>query len=458
MSFMRFSAAPAGRLGDPTIPWAIFGDRPDMPDGLEDSALAGANLAQIASSPGAPMFDPDSLFGAHMAAQPLGREPDAPVVVFVHGFGHEPRRPVLARVKSDNPHRCIYHFEETPGGPGSAEERRRHLTPWFARAMLAGGSGGPEECPGLAVGYSYASRGGAPDPFLPGRLTRTATRAGFLMPWRQPAAPYVNAYHDAEQAGFGLAALITQLRFRLDQAGMTAKPIDILCHGLGARCVLSALAMIAQRWPNDGTLARIGRVIILDGACYWGQAAYALANILFADAPRRPEIFNVTSQVDEVLHYLACRATMRVAVAQAIRDLSLEGRARRLLRGGRTIGRHGAPPHELYEWFGDRYPEWVDIPLDAPRVRRWGRRRGLDLRGRYRPGRGDHWLCFTHPGNWGLYRAILNRAADTAPADLAASVSRWRPVHPLLGLARASGRLLAPVRQDGGSAKSSSAV
>ena len=69
MSFMRFSAAPAGRLSDRTIPWAIFGERPDVPDGLEDSALAGANLAQIASSPGAPMFEAESLFGAHMAAQ-----------------------------------------------------------------------------------------------------------------------------------------------------------------------------------------------------------------------------------------------------------------------------------------------------------------------------------------------------------------------------------------------------
>ena len=55
------------------------------------------------------------------------------------------------------------------------------------------------------------------------------------------------------------------------------------------------------------------------------------------DAPARPEVFNVTSQVDEVLHYLACRATMRGAVAQAIDDLSLEGRALRTKRNAGSI-------------------------------------------------------------------------------------------------------------------------
>ena len=167
MSFMRFSAAPAGRLGDRTIPWEIFGERPDVPDGLEDSALAGASLAKIASTPGAPMFEPESLFGAHMAAQDFDLDEDGPVVVFVHGFQHEPRRPVLPRARSDNPHRCLYHFTETPDGPGSREERTKHITPWFARAMLDQGRGEQDECTGVAVGYSYASWGGSLDEYMP---------------------------------------------------------------------------------------------------------------------------------------------------------------------------------------------------------------------------------------------------------------------------------------------------
>ena len=424
MSFLRFSAAPAGRLSDRTIPWAIFGERAEMPDGLQDNALAGSNLAPIAPSPEAPMFERASLFGAHLASMPADCAPEAPVVVFVHGFQYEPRRPVVARIKSDNPHRCLFHFDETPGGPGSREEREHHLTPWFARAMLTGGTGASEAAAGLAVGYAYASRGGSPDRFLPGRWTRLLLRGGLTAAWHQPAEPYVNAYRDAEQAGYGLAALITQLGYRLDAEQMTAKPIDLFCHGLGARTVLSAIAMVAQRWPNDRTLGRIGRVIMLNGACYWGQAAFTLANVTFADTPTPPRFYNVTSRSDEVLHYLASRATMHIAVDEAVEDLSLERRQQRLMQGGRTIGRHGRPPHALYSFFGRPYDDWVDIPLDGARLHRWGRQRGFDLRGRRRGRGADHGLSFTHPGNWALYRAILNRAAGTSVSELAGALGR----------------------------------
>ena len=421
MSFMRFSAAPAGRLSDRTIPWAIFGERSDMPDGLEDNALAGSNLSGIASSPDGPMFEHASLFGAHLASTPLSCAADAPAVVFVHGFQYEPRRPIEPRIRSDNPHRCLFHFDETPDGPGSVEERRHNLTPWFARAMLHDGQGGPEDCRGLAVGYSYASRGGTQDRFLPGGATRSLLRSGVAVPWRQPAEPYVNAYRDAEQAGFGLAAVITLLRYRLDYEELRDKPIDLFCHGLGARTVLSALAMIAQRWPNDSTLSRIGRVIMLNGACYWGQAAFALANIAFADAPHRPSFYNLTCRSDEVLHYLGSRATMKIAVDEAIEDLSLDRQQIRHLRGGRTIGRNGAPPHALYEYFGEPYADWVDLALDTNRLRRWGRARGMDLRGNRRHGSG-HSISFTHPGNWALYRAILNRAEGTEIDELSSAL------------------------------------
>lgn len=424
MSYMRFSAAPAGRLSDRTIPWAIFGERPDVPDGLEDSALAGANLAQIASSPGAPMFEPESLFGAHMAAQDLPVVDDAPVVVFVHGFQHEPRRPVLPRARSDNPHRCLYHFTETPGGPGSREERSRHITPWFARAMLEQGRGDAEDCHGVAVGYSYASWGGSADDFLPGRVTDFATRTGLTARYRTPDAPFVNAYRDAEVAGYGLAAVLTQLRARLDHEGLYDKRIDIVAHSLGARAVMSALAMVAQRWPNDGTLARIDRVLLMGGACYWGQAAYALANITFANPDQGPSFFNFTSRSDNVLRYLRCRRTMPCAMAEAEEDLSLEKKIHRTLRHGQTIGWHGQPPHKLYEFFGDPFDDWVDVPLDSARVARWGASKGFHLKGRRRFSLGDHWIHYTHPGNWGLYRAILHDRENWSVNDLKAAVAR----------------------------------
>lgn len=414
---MRFSAAPSGRLGDRTVPWVIYGERPEMPDGLEDNALAGINLAMIAASPGAPMFEPASLFGAHMDAQDLSTFRDGPVVVFVHGFQHEPRRPVAARAHSDNPHRCLFHFDETPAGPGSREERRIHVTPWFARAMLKRGRGKPHENAGLAVGYSFASYGGMPEDFMPDWLTRLTTLPGITRR-RQPSPRFANAYADAETAGFGLAAVLTQLAARLENAGMGHKPIDIVCHSLGARSVLTALAMIAQRYPNDDTLTRIDRVVMMGGATYWGQAAFALANIVFADAPISPQFYNIRTRQDDVLRYLETRSTIRAARQEAIEDLTLEWPDTNKLLRGKVIGRSGKPPHDLYAFFGQDYPRWVDIQLDSGHIRRWAKRHGFKIRGRRRRSLGDHFIYYTHPGNWALYRAILHERQGWSAQDI----------------------------------------
>ena len=405
---MRFSAAPIGRLTDRTQPWAVFGDRPGDPDGLEGNALAGVNLAHIAGSPGAPMFEPESIFGAHMAGQDVNLDGEGPVVVFVHGFGYEPRRPVRARVKSDNAHRTLFHFTEVEGGPGSAEERTRHVTPWFARGMLPEGIGDAAACGGVAVGFSYASYGGHSGVVRPGWGGRIRARLGVSSKCTQPPASYAAAYRDAEIAGYGLAAVLTQLRAKFDREDVSDKQIDIICHSLGARTVMSALALIAQRWPLDETLSRIGRVIILGGACYTGQAAFTLANLSFAAPPELPHIYNVTSRSDTMLRYLATFATLEDALREAEEDLSLDDAQRAKLSTGATIGLAGKPPPQLYSSITGEYPNWVDIPLDSVQTRRWGREYGFDLRSQFRSAWGDHAAYWTHPGNWDLYRAILH--------------------------------------------------
>ena len=199
-----------------------------------------------------------------------------------------------------------------------------------------------------------------------------------------------------------------ELRARLDHEGHLDRRIDIVGHSLGARTVLSALALIAQRWPNDHTITRLDRVILLGGACYWGQAAFALANLVFSEAPHLPKFFNVTSQHDDVLRFLAARSTPKGARLEAEEDLSLEWPDTKMLLRGRRIGRHGKPPHALYQFFGDEYPHWSDIALDNPKVQRWGRKHGFSLMGRSGM-LGDHWIYYTHPGNWALYRAIIRR-------------------------------------------------
>ncbi|MEM7671047.1 MAG: hypothetical protein AAF317_18300, partial [Pseudomonadota bacterium] len=294
------------------------------------------------------------------------------------------------------------------GGPGSAEERARRITPWFARAMLDDGEGAAETCSGLAVGFSYASYGGVAEPFLPGFGTRLRDRLGLVAPWECPSRPFEDAYTDAGTAGCGLAAVLTQLRARLDFAGYSNRPIDIVCHSLGARTTLTALSMLAQRSSEDDTLSRIERVIMLSGACYWGQAADALANIRFAAPLKQPQFFNFTSRSDDVLRHFRRRRTASGPRRASTEMLGLDPMEARLIRDGRIIGWDGCPDYTLYSAFGEIYSDWIDIPLDASQTKRWGQRNGLDLRGG--PGHpfGDHWTSFTHPGNWALYRNILH--------------------------------------------------
>lgn len=423
MSIMRFSAAPQGSLGDRTNPWAVFGERPGEPDGLEANALAGISLAPIAGAPGAPIFETGSLFGAHMAGLEFDLPPGAPVVVFVHGFCYEPRRPVVARAHSDNAHRALYHFCETPDGPGSIEERTAHLTPWFARALVPGGVGPAEAAQGLGVGYCYSAYGGAHDPFLPDWYQRLGLRLTPATRWRPPGRAIETAYMDAEFAGFGLAGVLKQLAARLDVEGHRDQRIDIVAHGLGARAVMSALALLAQRAPEDPIVGRIDRVILMGAALYWGQAAHGLANILFSEVWPRPQFYNITASSDAVLGHLERRCTAPTALAEALRDLTLEGATARLLRPGRVVGRSGKPPHRLYDFFGPDYPEWIDLPLDDPWLRDWGRDWGMDLR----PARygciGDHGMYFTHPGNWALYRRILLDRSGWSVADMSAEIA-----------------------------------
>ena len=417
MTVMRFSAAPAGRLSDRTIPWSIFGDQVANPDGLEDSALAGANLASIASSAGSPMFEKTSLFGAHVAAQSLGRDPAAPVVVFVHSYGYEPRRPVLARARSDNPHRCLYHFCETESGPGSREERQRHTTPWLSRIMLPGGQGAIGDCEGLAVTYAYASQGGFHLGNFPSRPAGFLSPAGAWQPWRQPNLPYANAYADAESAGQGLAAILSQLRFRLNGEGLSKKPIDVFCHGLGARVIMIALKMLSARRRFDPAIAGMGRIVLVNGACYWGQAAEALVGMVFADMEDGPTFYNFTNRSDRILRHLGARATQKKPFDQASANLSVDAESAKLLRGGRTIGLHGAPPSELYAFGGDTPSQWVDLDVHSRRFRRWARSRGFAPRSRVYSD-GDHWGSLSHPSAWDIYRSILQRDPRTEPEEI----------------------------------------
>ncbi len=144
---------------------------------------------------------------------------------------------------------------------------------------------------------------------------------------------------------------------------------DIVCHSLGSRVVLSALALGAPA----------GRVLLLNGAEYLSRGEEV--------ARMRPdvEIYSVCVREDDVLNKLG-----RAAPGW----------------GGRFVG--NTPLGLLAP------ANWTDLPLDDANF--WGMMRelyGWDLTGDNPESVGDHWYSFENEKNWPLYRSILDRSWST---------------------------------------------
>jgi len=60
---------------------------------------------------------------------------------------------------------------------------------------------------------------------------------------------------------------------------------------------------------------------------------------------------------------------------------------------------------------------WINIPLDHPRILAWGEQKGWILRGDNPRQIADHWVVHKWAGNWELYRAILT-GQDVRPPEL----------------------------------------
>lgn len=430
MPVLRFSACRPGAFGNQTANFQIFGE--DRPGRLEDDALAGVALDQVFRQNGdvpffgQPVFRSDSALAGHIAALPdaaLG-DPDEPVVVFVHGFQFEVRRPrpdPFDRRESDNPHVRLFHFDEAAGS--AAAEHELHLTPWLARAFFDGGTGAEADCGGLGVCFGYASYGDTSDDATPGLLDTLGSIFDFVTPSGRPENFYALAYWDAMIAGHALAAVLVHLAARLDAAGQGARPIHIVCHSLGTRTALKAVEVLAMRYPaEDRVIERIGKVVLLAGACLWFQAGKAIERIDQADPERRPEFFNILSTEDGVVRVLGARASLDVARNEAGVVADDLARLATFFRGAEVIGHEGKPPADLCG--GVDYADWADVNLDSPAVQEWGRGEGLALNGDLGRLKPDHWIHFTHAQNWELYRRILRGEPGYSARDLAATVPR----------------------------------
>lgn len=189
------------------------------------------------------------------------------------------------------------------------------------------------------------------------------------------------AHARAAVAGRRLAALIGLLR-QIDPD----RPLHIIAHSLGARVALTALAQV-----EAGT---VGRVLLIAAAAHLSEARAAMAS----PGGRTAEVINVLARENRLFDLLL------LAV---------------LPYCGRTLGRGHVDARG-----------WLDLPID----------RGASLAGlhalgwRIAPSRVAicHWSGYLRPGVWSLYRALLQRPAETPLAVLRAATA---PVARTWGLA-----------------------
>ena len=249
------------------------------------------------------------------------------MIYLVHGYNHDPA------IEAHDPGRAGGHFEEWEQMLQSRESVR---FPWHSgvkgrwRDILCAWRGGY----GTTYGWAY------------GQLAMAAAR-------------------------------------RLARAAVAeGRLVDVLCHSLGARVALQAVALVP---------AAFRRVLILNGAETVDEASR-----VFRLAPR-VRFLNLGAGADDV-----------VRIAGGIFAPPL-GYDRCLANGigGTTAG------------------NVLDLMLDAPATRRFYQRwRGWDLRGDNPRTIGDHSYSFRWPGNWPLIRAFLDgEEIETEKAGLGPAFS-----------------------------------
>ncbi len=263
---------------------------------------------------------------AHIEALP----PGAPIVVLIHGYKFSP-----FHARRD-PHDHIL----------SLAPRRSNGVPSWPK-HLGFGRGRKDE--GLCIAFGWQAFG-----------------------------TFWTAYREAEAAGEALAEMLQSI------AGMTARPVDILGHSLGARVALTAVARAVQ--------GNVGRVILMAAAEFQGPAARCLSSRV----GQGTEFINVASRENDFFDLLVERL------------VDPFGRARR------TLGEGLAAAH----------PNWLDIQIDHDPTRtalaRFGHRIAAPNR------RICHWSGYLRPGMLAFYTDLIRDRDRLSFARLQVSLPQSR--------------------------------
>ena len=298
--------------------------------------------------------------------------PSAPVTVMVNGFLFDPRVAVTRDPKhTDNPHGRIFHF--SPGD--AAEEIRHHTTGWPLHLGFKQSDDGEN---GLAVAFGWYSQ--------PGHASSLISHGQNF---------YARAYDLGRSASWPLLRVLRALSDILSSEG---RPIDIFCHSLGSVVVIRAIAIAAKH--KFGLLKTVGRVILLGGSEYTGEAQIMykrLAEISRGhrwNANQGPQVYNIVSRENDILDRFAENFGPKSFFSDT-----------------QVVGHNGLEANKG----ADR---WIDLQIDGGHLRDWLGQFGVCVSGD-NPGEiWDHWYYYTHRGNMDFYRRILRDRKEWSIAQL----------------------------------------
>ena len=331
---------------------------------------------------------------------PESASANAPISIFVHGFQFDPTTQVFDRPhhpEGDNPHSRLYHWKRFP----EPTEIRAHSKSWplgFGyREKDQGGNG-------LCVGFAWFS---SPDFF------------GSIFDHGRNF--YARAYDLADEAALHLIAVIEVLADAL-----SSHPINLICHSLGSRVVIRAVAKMAKdpamddpapgdqdltkpepeyRPRRPDLLQRLNKILLLAGAEKVMEAQLMMGRLNSYDSSaQKPHFYNFVSRENAVLDKLGENFSPDAPGSKQV------------------IGHNGL---EMID------PRWVDIQLDDPDTAAYFAEHGkvFDPRSKQlipmqlngdRKGVfaiADHWIHYTWRHNMALYRQIIRE--ETSDWELA---------------------------------------
>lgn len=291
-----------------------------------------------------------------VAANTAALAPDAPIVILVHGFLFDPKQAVSpVPHETDNPHGRVYHFQ----AGDEAEEQRHHTSSWPLGLDFADNDDGAS---GLAIALGWQSQ--------PGFATSLLNHFQNF---------YARAYENAGATAWTLVNIVDALGDLLP-----GHPVHLMCHSLGSRVVVRALALACKHGRSD-LIARLGNVLILGGAEYVVEAQLLQRRLEATGADRLPAIYNFVSRENDVLDKLGENF------------------------GPRTFGNTNVIGHNGLDT-ATRPDNWIDLQIDGPALQKWmAEQHNFEISGD-RPGNvWDHWYYYTFRGNMALYAAILRK-------------------------------------------------